>query len=160
MSKIRPSGSSADRQLREWCHRSRIRDQTHELIIRFARNTLQYWQSDPTKARATRLRLNLVNSHLTMVFTIVQLSDIHTREQDPTLLPKVTQLAAAICSADPTSSNFVLILNADMAFSGTEAEYAKSKIFLTQLIDAIKRGRPQASVVTVGVPGNHDCHLP
>jgi hypothetical protein len=95
-----------------------------------------------------------------MRFAITQLSDLHFTADKNTIQPKVRPLGAAICSADPTCKEYIIVLSGDIAYQGLAAEYEIALSFLKDLAATITEYKPQANVRYITVPGNHDCHLP
>jgi hypothetical protein len=91
---------------------------------------------------------------------IIHLSDIHFRKTGNPLFEVVDQLAAAVQSADPSVSMFLVVVSGDIAWSGKSAEYEIATQFFQQLRQQLQLFCPQAQVRFISIPGNHDCVLP
>ena len=68
-----------------------------------------------------------------MAVSIVHLSDFHFTDENNSIMSKVPALVAAICSADPTCVDYVIVLSGDIANHGTEPQYKSAESFLSQL---------------------------
>src|ERR1700722_12704632 len=91
---------------------------------------------------------------------IVHLSDIHFRAANNPIEARLPQLAAAICSTDPTCTEYLVLLSGDIADTGQEVEYETAKAFFNDLTSAISQRQPGCNIRYFTIPGNHDCYLP
>ncbi len=68
-----------------------------------------------------------------MQTAIVHLSDIHFRAGANILAGRIKQLANAVCSTDPTCTEYLIILTGDIANTGIQEEYRIAARFLGDL---------------------------
>ncbi|MRX80574.1 metallophosphoesterase [Enorma shizhengliae] len=97
---------------------------------------------------------------MTSDLTIVQLSDLHFRENEPVdiVRNRAKELADRISSLNG-GEPIVLLFSGDVAWSGKEEEYRIAGQFIDLLVDRIIeliQGQPTVLIV----PGNHDVYQP
>jgi Calcineurin-like phosphoesterase len=97
---------------------------------------------------------------INMRLAVVQLSDIHFRVESNPVDSRAVPLAAAICSTDPTCTEYVILLTGDIAQGGQEDEYRLAQRFFNNLAKEMGRHHPTCTIRFLSIPGNHDCHLP
>ena len=89
-----------------------------------------------------------------MKIAVVQLSDIHLRNPDDTVLKRADHIASAVMSVAPHPDAYLLAVTGDVAFSGKDHEYALARPFFGEVSQIIQRsGQPFFQFL---VPGNHD----
>src|SRR4051812_48924219 len=86
---------------------------------------------------------------------ILQLSDIHIKNEKEAVLERSSQIARAAQSLNSESKCCILVLSGDISYSGTQAEYLIAETFLQDLKSNLKGHFNQIEIVVV--PGNHDC---
>jgi hypothetical protein len=89
--------------------------------------------------------------------TILQLSDIHLKANNNTILGKVDKLFDAIKNQIDESKYLFIIFSGDIAFSGQKNEYQEAKIFIEQLKKNIINYNISIQIEFIFTPGNHDC---
>lgn len=91
-----------------------------------------------------------------MKIAILQLSDIHIKKNQNTILEKEERLFNSI-SNDLIGNDIVFIaITGDIAYSGTKEEYDIAEKFLKSLESRIKDYN-KIDVQFIFCPGNHDC---
>lgn len=91
-----------------------------------------------------------------MRLALLQLSDIHMRDDNNSIFKRVEKLIDAIQNELLDIENIVIIISGDIAYSGRVQEYNQAMT----LIDSIKvkvKNHTGKQVYFVLVPGNHDC---
>ena len=93
-----------------------------------------------------------------MRLLLIQLSDIHFRAVDNSVIEKRSAIVRAVQNLDPDIQACILLISGDIAFSGSGEEYYLALDFIagvqSELRAAIREGTP---VFVTVVPGNHDC---
>jgi len=92
-----------------------------------------------------------------MTFAILQLSDIHFRDNFNSITAKASKVASAFLSVTGTASACLIAVTGDIAFSGTKKQYDLSKVFFNFLTSEICTRKPELKLYWAFVPGNHDC---
>lgn len=91
-----------------------------------------------------------------MKFLIIQLSDIHFKAENNSVLKKEDKLFEAIRNSTLEHDEIFLLVTGDTAFSGKKEEFEIGKTFInglkTKLTDYSKK-----NVNVLVIPGNHDC---
>lgn len=85
----------------------------------------------------------------------VHITDLHIKDEKSASLTRAKELANAIGSVREVDSHLVLILSGDVAFGGSEAQYALTSAFLQQVTSALQAWTWH-SVTILSAPGNHD----
>ncbi|RDB05614.1 STAND family AAA ATPase [Runella aurantiaca] len=91
-----------------------------------------------------------------MKILFIQLSDIHFKGGENSLLKKADQLFTAISNNTLGVEKILLLITGDIAFSGKKNEYKIASDFLADLILRIEI-YSKIDVDTIVIPGNHDC---
>ena len=94
-----------------------------------------------------------------MKVLILHLSDFHLRNQTNIASDRLRLVPQAVASVELDPKAVVVAVSGDIAFSGSEAEYAIAKTDLTELLDSLKARFAGVDVHFLAVPGNHDCDL-
>lgn len=91
-----------------------------------------------------------------MKFLIVQLSDIHFKTENNSVLEKQERLFEAIRNSTLEYEEIFLLVTGDTAFSGKSEEFTIGKTFLTELKTKIE-DYSKKKVNIIVISGNHDC---
>ena len=86
---------------------------------------------------------------------IAQLSDIHLKAENRSILGKIGPIDAAVRSEASDCELLILLFTGDIAYSGTPEEYALASTLLTQLTEGFRTWAERVEVAII--PGNHDC---
>lgn len=97
-----------------------------------------------------------------MRIQIVHLSDFHIEHPTDAVLARADAIASAAQSLVSSDHDAVVVLaTGDLAYSGTEAQYALVETLLRQLLAKLAASLAErnchAPISLVVVPGNHDC---
>jgi len=95
-----------------------------------------------------------------MKILLLQLSDIHFKFAENPVCMRIKAIKSAVQGSDPDFSACLIAMTGDVAFSGSETEYALAHAFFDQLRNELLTIRPDMQVEEVFVPGNHDCLFP
>lgn len=93
-----------------------------------------------------------------MSLSIIHLSDIHITGKNDEILNKITALKNACTNVMCDSSDVVVAITGDIAFSGNIAQYEIADNIISDICDHIKN-EIKANVYVEIVPGNHDCDI-
>lgn len=91
-----------------------------------------------------------------MKFLIIQLSDIHFKAENNSVLDKQEKLFEAIRNSTLEYEEIFLLVTGDTAFSGKSEEYAIGKTYLTDIKTKIE-DYSKKKVNIIVIAGNHDC---
>jgi hypothetical protein len=95
-----------------------------------------------------------------MKIVIAVLSDIHLDSSAHPVLSREDAIASAIASSEVNPGGIVLVLNGDIANTGSEAEYSLVHVFVSGLTRSLGVRFPGVPVHLLSVPGNHDLYHP
>ncbi|MEO8021380.1 metallophosphoesterase [Polaromonas sp.] len=87
----------------------------------------------------------------------IHLSDIHVESAADAILSRPADIASTTYQRLPEVQTIVLILSGDIAWSGTEKQYALVETMLTEIRKAILSESPSMQIEVFVCPGNHDC---
>jgi adenylate kinase family enzyme len=94
-----------------------------------------------------------------MRIVVVQLGDVHIKDEGNPVLGRGNAIAAAI-RPNLLGSDGVLLLNTgDVAYSGLAGQYTLAETLFNDLCAALKAEDSNMNIFSAGVPGNHDCDL-
>lgn len=91
------------------------------------------------------------------MFSIMHISDIHFREGKNWITDKAGRLARAAIPFLQDTTDVLLLVSGDVAFSGKESEYANAQGFLGEVQKHISDVMPGIRIHVRAIPGNHDC---
>lgn len=91
-----------------------------------------------------------------MRLLLIQLSDWHLEAHNRPILALVDPIAAAAAEAIAPSSEVVLLLTGDIAFSGKADQYGLAKEFVQALRLKFRKDL-RREIRVIALPGNHDC---
>lgn len=91
-----------------------------------------------------------------MKVLLIQLSDMHIKMGENSVLRKGDQLFSAIRNSTAEYDEIFLIVTGDIAFSGKKEEYSVGFEFLNSLKEKLE-SYSSKQIHTITVPGNHDC---
>ena len=92
-----------------------------------------------------------------MKVVILHLSDIHFVDGDNLICTRLQKIVAAVRSVEHKFDTCLLLVSGDIAFSGKQSEYAIATAFFSELQTELQGVQPGLTVMSVFVPGNHDC---
>ena len=92
-----------------------------------------------------------------MNISILQLSDIHFKNKNNSVLNKTDKIFDAIKNEIDDSKYLFIIFTGDIAFSGRKNEYKEAKSFITELKTLIQDYNSELLIEFIFTPGNHDC---
>jgi len=92
-----------------------------------------------------------------MKVLILHLSDIHFADGNNLVSTRLQKIVAAVRSVEHKFDTCLLLVSGDIAFSGKQSEYAIASDFFRQLQSELQGVQPGLTVMSVFVPGNHDC---
>lgn len=91
---------------------------------------------------------------------ILQISDFHLTEAGASrLMDRISAVVAALRTRSTTLNGLLLVLGGDLSDSGQQTEFAKVKVFISSLLESLRRELKIDVLGPVIVPGNHDCDL-
>ena len=90
---------------------------------------------------------------------VLHISDIHIKNQKNTASDRLKLVPQAVRNGEVDVTSVIVIVSGDVAYSGTEAEYAIAKVDWETLVGSLKGEFPNASISFLATPGNHDCVL-
>ncbi len=91
-----------------------------------------------------------------MGLAIIQLSDIHIKDENDKIIKKTKQLKVACSSRIRLSDDVILIISGDIAFSGKKEQYEVAKSLIMEVSSYLKQQK-KCKIHYAFVPGNHDC---
>src|SRR5258708_6363823 len=94
-----------------------------------------------------------------MSILVLQLSDIHIRQQANPVLARKQSLIDAVRSIMPRPAGCLLLITGDIALTAAPDEYDVGLQFFAEIIADLKPLFADGLEV-VAIPGNHDCQLP
>jgi len=92
-----------------------------------------------------------------MSLIVVQVSDLHIKNEASKGAARISLLAGAIGSLRSKSENILLLLTGDIAFSGKRSEYEIAKFELDNLRERLVKEWGFSDIRIAACPGNHDC---
>ncbi len=92
-----------------------------------------------------------------MKITILQLSDIHFKKENNSILEKKEKLFNAIKNEIDNSKYLFVVFTGDIAFSGQAYEYHEAELFIENLKSLIQNYNSDIKTEFIFTPGNHDC---
>lgn len=96
-----------------------------------------------------------------MDLIITQLTDVHIKQESDLeiLLQRTGSIVGAICEVMRNVQETMLLIcvTGDIAFSGTEEQYALAKIFFDDIFEKLTNRYNEIYVQFAFIPGNHDC---
>jgi 3',5'-cyclic AMP phosphodiesterase CpdA len=100
-----------------------------------------------------------------MKHLIIQLSDIHIKESEDTVLSRGGLITDAVKNLEPGIDRVYILFTGDISYSGTSAQYELAEQFIRSLVTEISSKIADAHplkcnripVYVIVVPGNHDC---
>ena len=92
-----------------------------------------------------------------MKLLILHLSDIHFADDNNLITSRLPKIVAAVRSVEHKFDTCLLLVSGDIAFSGKQSEYAIAREFFEKLQAELRQLQPGLTVMSVFVPGNHDC---
>lgn len=91
-----------------------------------------------------------------MIISILQLSDIHFKSSNNSILEKIDKIFHAIKNEVDNSNYLFITFTGDIAFSGKKEEYLIAESFLKNLTSKISSYK-KIDIKYVFTAGNHDC---
>ena len=91
-----------------------------------------------------------------MIISILQLSDIHFKSSNNSILEKIDKIFHAIKNEVDNSNYLFITFTGDIAFSGKKEEYLIAESFLENLTSKISSYK-KIDIKYVFTAGNHDC---
>jgi predicted MPP superfamily phosphohydrolase len=92
-----------------------------------------------------------------MKLLILQLSDIHFKENNNTLEMKKDKLVASVRNITNGINNLFITITGDIANTGAKKEFEIANSFFTYLSEELNKYNPGLQVYFITAPGNHDC---
>ena len=92
-----------------------------------------------------------------MKILILHLSDIHFADDNNVVSTRLQKIVGAVRAVEHKFDTCLLLVSGDIAFSGKQSEYAIALDFFNQLTAELRSIQPGLTVMSVFVPGNHDC---
>ena len=93
----------------------------------------------------------------TNTIAILHLSDIHFQQSRNPIADRAGAIVAAVRAECSQLRACAIALTGDIAFSGVQEEYGLARTFLSSIRAALLADHPDAPVICIAVPGNHDC---
>lgn len=93
-----------------------------------------------------------------MGLSIIQLSDIHIKNEDDLIFNRISRLKSACASKIRPDDDVILIISGDIAFSGETEQYSLAKKMI-DLISSYIIEQKKCKIHYAFVPGNHDCNF-
>ena len=91
-----------------------------------------------------------------MGFAIIQLSDIHIKDNDDLIVKRIDRLKAACNSKVNPNDDVLILISGDIAYSGTAQQYNIAEELLSH-ISCYLEEQKKCKIHYAFVPGNHDC---
>jgi predicted MPP superfamily phosphohydrolase len=92
-----------------------------------------------------------------MNICVVQLSDIHVKLPDDSVLGRGRSVASSAISVAPSADAYLLAISGDCAYSGRPEQYGLAEKFFGEVRSQLARNGKQVFVAMT--PGNHDLDL-
>lgn len=92
-----------------------------------------------------------------MKILIIQLSDIHMKLDNNKIMTRKDKIVEAIRNEVLNIDEAFILINGDLAYSGTEEEYEQVMKLLDYILENIKKYAGK-KLNCIFVPGNHDCY--
>jgi len=92
-----------------------------------------------------------------MNISILQLSDIHFKKENNSILEKIEKIFDAIKNEIDGSGYLFIAFTGDIVFSGQENEYNEAESFIGKLKILIEEYNTNIQIEFIFTPGNHDC---
>ena len=92
-----------------------------------------------------------------MTIALLQLSDIHFKKDDNSVLNKIEKIFDAIKNEVDTCKYLFIVFTGDIAFSGQKDEYRQAEILINDLQTRIRNYNNNIKIEFIFTPGNHDC---
>jgi len=89
--------------------------------------------------------------------SILQLSDIHFKKENNSILKKKEKIFDAIKNEIDNSKYLFIVFTGDIAFSGQACEYYEAELFIESLKELIENYNRDIKIEFIFTPGNHDC---
>ena len=93
-----------------------------------------------------------------MTISVLQLSDIHFKSANNSVMKKIDKIFNAIKNEIDSSSYLFITFTGDIAFSGKKEEYQVAELFLKNLTDKISSHK-NINIQYIFTAGNHDCNF-
>lgn len=91
---------------------------------------------------------------------LVQLSDIHFRNSENSIVSKRDLIVSAVRNIEPNARLCLLLYTGDIVNTGADEEYSAASRFIDDLnADLRTELPPGCELHSVMIPGNHDCNL-
>ncbi|MED4402069.1 metallophosphoesterase [Metabacillus fastidiosus] len=91
-----------------------------------------------------------------MKLAILQISDIHLKDEDNSVFKKVDKIGSAIKSELYDIEHLIILITGDTAYSGQESEYELGIKLIENIVESIKV-HMKINIKILVIPGNHDC---
>jgi len=92
-----------------------------------------------------------------MKIFILQLSDIHIKNESDPILSRVGSIIKSIQNIESNCDAIVCVLSGDIVYSGSNNEYDLALNFIIELKNGVDEAFSPLVLKFVAVPGNHDC---
>jgi len=92
-----------------------------------------------------------------LTIALLQLSDIHFKKDDNSVLNKIEKIFDAIKNEVDTCKYLFIVFTGDIAFSGQKDEYRQAEILINDLQTRIRNYNNNIKIEFIFTPGNHDC---
>lgn len=92
-----------------------------------------------------------------MKLLIIQLSDIHIKGKKDRVFSRAEKIVEAVRNISTKIELCIVAVTGDIAFSGTEQQYADSLDIFETLRVGLPTALNGARVEFLAIPGNHDC---
>src|ERR1041385_4521010 len=92
-----------------------------------------------------------------MKLLLIQLSDIHVKNENDPILLRNKKIYEAIRNLDYEVEGCVIIISGDIAYSGKEEQYIAAIDFISSLEKQCSEYWKGVDIKIVALPGNHDC---
>lgn len=94
-----------------------------------------------------------------MKLLVLQLSDIHIKSAKDRVFSRDVKITEAVRNLGFKADLCIVAVTGDIAFAGTEAQYAESLAILENLRINLPAALGGTPVEFVAIPGNHDCNF-
>ncbi len=92
-----------------------------------------------------------------MIISILQLSDIHFKKENNSILDKTEKIFDAIKNEIDNSKYLFIAFTGDIAFSGQKNEYEQADILIEDFKKRVNEYNDEIKIEFIFTPGNHDC---
>lgn len=92
-----------------------------------------------------------------MIISILQLSDIHFKKENNSILEKTEKIFDSIKNEIDNSKYLFITFTGDIAFSGNKIEYEQASLFIEDFKNKISKYNDRVKIEFIFTPGNHDC---